>query len=71
MTRAEQLRSGQVGTFGGEGRVDAGRVGDVVTITGQEWIVTQTTQECYVLRPVVDGRGTLLLTPKEMEEHSG
>lgn len=68
MTRAKVR---PVGTFGGEGRVDAGRVGDTVNITGQKWIVTQTTQESYVLRPVGEGRGTLLLTPREMEEHEG
>jgi hypothetical protein len=61
-----------VGTFGSEGRVDPDRCGEIVTlkVSGQRWCVVQTTQECYVLRPVDDGRGTLLLTPKEMEEHT-
>jgi hypothetical protein len=61
-----------VGTFGSDGRVDPDRVGDTVTLkaSGQRWIVTQTTSECYVLRPMEDGRGTLLLTPKELEEHA-
>ena len=68
MTRAKYR---PVGTFGSEGRVDASRVGDTVLSQGTEWIVTQTTQECYVLRPFMPGgRGTLLLTPKEMEEHT-
>lgn len=69
MTRAQPR---PVGTFGGEGRTDPDRVGEIVAlaVTGQRWSVVQTTAECYVLRPVDDGRGTLLLTPKEMEEHT-
>lgn len=62
-----------VGTFGGEGRTDPDRAGEIVVLkcSGQRWIVTQTTQECYVLRPMEEGRGALLLTPKELEEHAG
>ena len=66
-----QAKVRPVGTFGGDGRVDPDRVGEIVTlkVSGQRWSVVQTTSECYELRPVSDGRGTLLLTPKEMEEH--
>lgn len=71
MGRVTRFTARPVGTFNAEGRVDTGRIGEIVTlkVTNQRWCVVQTTAECYVLRPVDEARGTLLLTPKEMEEH--
>ena len=61
-----------VGTFGGDGRTDPGRIGDVVSIQGVDWVVAQVLTESYLLQAhTVRGRSTLLVTPKELEEHGG
>lgn len=61
-----------VGTFGGDGRTDPDRVGNVVSIQGKDWVVAQVLTESYLLQAQTErGRSTLLVTPKEMEEHAG